>query len=48
MSNPSSRQQLIDYALRKLGHPVIEINIDDDQLAQMVMNSGQKRATFAG
>lgn len=30
--NPSSRQQLIDYCLRKLGHPVIEINIDDDQL----------------
>lgn len=29
---PSNRQQLIDYALRKLGHPVIEINVDDDQL----------------
>ena len=33
MSAPSTRQQLIDYCLRKLGHPVIEINIDDDQLS---------------
>jgi hypothetical protein len=34
--NPASRQQLIDYCLRKLGHPVIEINIDDDQLEDRV------------
>ena len=33
MSAPASRQQLIDYCLRKLGHPVIEINVDDDQLS---------------
>ena len=32
MSNPSSRQNLIDYCLRQLGHPVLEINIDDDQI----------------
>lgn len=36
MANPSSRQQLIDYCLRRLGHPVIEINIDDDQLEDRV------------
>ena len=32
MTNPSSRQGLIDYALRRLGAPVIEINVDVDQL----------------
>ena len=32
MATPSSRQTLIDYCLRRLGAPVIEINVDDDQL----------------
>lgn len=32
MANPNSRQNLIDYCLRRLGHPVIEINVDDDQV----------------
>jgi hypothetical protein len=32
MSIPASRQQLIDYCLRRLGHPVIEINLDVDQI----------------
>lgn len=32
MSNPSSRAELKDYCLRKLGFPVIDINIDEDQL----------------
>lgn len=32
MSQPNSRQTLVDYCLRSLGAPVIEINIDDDQL----------------
>lgn len=32
MSQPSSRQELLDYCLRKLGYPVLEINVDDDQL----------------
>jgi hypothetical protein len=27
----ASRQDLIDYCLRRLGFPVIEINVDDDQ-----------------
>jgi hypothetical protein len=36
MSNPTSRQGLIDYCLRKLGHPVIEINVDDDQLEDRI------------
>ena len=29
----ASRQDLIDYCLRRLGHPVIEINLDDDQIS---------------
>lgn len=36
MANPSNRQELIDYCLRKLGHPVIEINIDDDQIEDRI------------
>lgn len=36
MSSPSSRQELIDYCLRALGHPVLEINVDDDQLEDRI------------
>jgi len=36
MAKPNSRQTLIDYCLRSLGAPVIEINIDDDQLDDRV------------
>jgi hypothetical protein len=36
MSRPSTRQGLIDYCLRKLGYPVLEINIDDDQIDDLV------------
>jgi len=31
MANPNSRQGLIDYVMRSLGDPVIEINIDPEQ-----------------
>ena len=36
MAKPSTKQQLIDYALRKLGAPVLEINLDDDQIDDLV------------
>jgi hypothetical protein len=36
MSKPSSRQELIDYCLRRLGAPVLEINLDDDQIDDLV------------
>jgi len=36
MANPSTRQGLIDYCLRRLGDPVIEINVDEDQLEDRV------------
>ena len=32
----SSRQGLIDYCLRRLGFPVIEINVDDDQIEDRI------------
>jgi len=36
MANPSTRQGLIDYCLRRLGDPVIEINVDEDQISDRV------------
>ena len=36
MANPSTRQGLIDYCLRRLGDPVIEINLDPDQIEDRV------------
>jgi len=36
MANPISRQTLKEYCLRDLGAPVIEINVDDDQLEDRI------------
>ena len=41
MSAPASRQGLIDYCLRKLGHPVTEINVDDDQVNDRIDDAFQ-------
>lgn len=32
MAIPNTRDEFTDYCLRRLGHPVVEINIDDEQL----------------
>ena len=32
MAIPNTRDEFTDYCLRRLGHPVIEINIDEEQL----------------
>jgi len=32
MAIPNTRDEFTEYCLRRLGHPVIEINIDDEQL----------------
>ena len=32
MAKPNSRATLVSYCKRALGHPVIEINVDDDQV----------------
>ena len=36
MSVPNNREQLIDWCLRQLGHPVLEINVDPDQVEDCV------------
>lgn len=36
MATISSRQEFTDYCLRKLGFPVIEINVDPDQVSDRV------------
>ena len=36
MSKPSTRQELIDYCLRRLGAPVLEINVADEQIDDLV------------
>jgi hypothetical protein len=36
MAKPSSRQGLIDYCFRQLGAPVLEINVDEDQVDDLV------------
>lgn len=36
MAKPRSRQEFKQYCLRKLGHPVIQINVSDDQVEDRV------------
>ena len=36
MAAPATRQQFIDHCKRRLGHPVITINVDDDQVDDRV------------
>ena len=46
MANPSTRQQLIDYCLRQLGAPVLEINVDDDQIEDRIDEAFQYYRDF--
>jgi hypothetical protein len=39
MAAVRTRAQLKDYCLRKLGHPVIQINVDDDQIDDRIDDS---------
>ena len=36
MAKPTTKQELIDHCLRKLGAPVLEINVSDEQLDNIV------------
>ncbi len=36
MAQPTNRQELVDYCLRKLGAPVLEINVDDEQVEDAI------------
>ena len=42
----SSRQQLIDYCLRRLGEPVIEVNVDEDQIEDKIDDALQVYQEF--
>jgi hypothetical protein len=41
MAQPTTRQQLIDYCKRKLGAPVLEINVADEQIDDLVDDAVQ-------
>ena len=41
MAKPATRQELIDYCKRRLGAPVLEINVDDDQIEDLVDDTFQ-------
>jgi len=46
MATVSTRQDLIEYCLRKLGHPVVEINVDDDQIEDRIDDAFQFYRTY--
>src|SRR5210317_2315868 len=46
MAQPTSRQGLIDYCLRRLGSPVLEITVDEDQIEDRVDDALQKYQEF--
>ncbi len=46
MATPSSRETLKQYALRALGKPVIDINVDDDQLEDRLDEAFQYYAQY--
>ena len=48
MATVNTRQKLIDYCLRSLGHPVIEINIDEDQLEDRIDEAIQYYQEYHG
>ena len=46
MATPSSRETLKQYALRALGKPVIDLNVDDDQLEDRLDEAFQYYAQY--
>jgi hypothetical protein len=42
----STRQQLIDYCLRALGEPVVEVNIDEQQIEDRIDEALEKYKTY--
>ena len=36
MAQPTTKAELKDYCLRRLGAPVLEINVDDDQIDDLI------------
>jgi hypothetical protein len=46
MSTPTTRDEFKDYCLRKLGFPVIDINVDDDQINDRIDEALQYFADY--
>jgi len=46
MATPTTRVEFKDYCLRQLGFPVIDINVDDDQIEDRVDDALQKFAEY--
>lgn len=46
MAIPTNRQSLIDYSFRSLGAPVLEVNVDEDQVQDRVDEALQKYRDF--
>jgi hypothetical protein len=46
MAKPNSRTTLVDYCLRSLGAPVIEINVDEDQIDDRIDEALQFYQTY--
>ena len=36
MANPTTRAELVSHCLRRLGEPVLEVNVDEDQIEDRV------------
>ena len=36
MAKPTTREEFKSYCLRQLGAPVLEVNVDDDQVEDLV------------
>ena len=36
MAQPTNRQELVDYCLRQLGAPVLEVNVAEEQIDDLV------------
>lgn len=43
-----TRDDFIDYCLRRLGHPVVEINVEDQQLEDRVNDALQRFLEYSG
>jgi hypothetical protein len=46
MSSPATREQLKNWCLRQLGHPVLQINVDDDQVEDRIDEAFQYYREF--
>ena len=46
MATPTTKAELKEYCLRRLGKPVLEVNVSDDQIDDAIDYSIQKFQTY--